>query len=77
MAWDFLTPEWRELLRPKLEEAEQLIAGGTMTRAQAEAIVRSMREIALAESAGIITEAQALDLVAQSALVIAGQRRAN
>ncbi len=77
MAWDFLAPEWRELLRDKLDEAEDLIERGIMTRDQAESIIRRMQEIALAEAVGSITKAQALDLVGQHAQEIAGQRGAN
>lgn len=77
MAWEFLPPEWREMLRPKLDEAEAFIAAGVMTREQAEAIVRSMHELAHAELTGDITHDQAHELVDLLAYEIAGTRRAN
>lgn len=78
MAWaDFLSTEWRTMLRPKLEEAEQLIAAGKMTRDQAESIVKRMREIALLETSGAITEAHARELVEQHAVAVANNRGSN
>jgi hypothetical protein len=77
MAWDFLSPEWREKLRPDLDEAERLIAAGVMTREQAEATVRSTRELALAAKTGVMTREQAKELSKLHALAIYKQRGAN